>query len=248
MVDYLKTLKGHFSIQTIDKNNNIVDEWSETNMIMENARYSMSEIFSNLTNNTFINKIKLGTLGHIGDSIVSPKLAEQGFVKERDRLFCESVSYLLNDTIPILRKNDCFYLSNYQKYYIYLGEDYTNFLLSENAIANTNIFMELSGLPYSYDISFNLPRTNIEEGGTLAENIIETDSGSDSVVRVLQSGTAVTFTFDFSIDAANTQYGTYSVFTEAALYANERIFAMKTFKAKIKDATVLLRIVWTISF
>ena len=51
-------LKGHFKIQSIDVNNNILDEWEEHNMIMENARYTMSELFSNLETNTFINKFK----------------------------------------------------------------------------------------------------------------------------------------------------------------------------------------------
>lgn len=70
------------------------------------------------------------------------------------------------------------------------------------------------------------------------------DSGSTGNVTV--SGSSVTFTFDINSAAANNNGNV--VYTEAALYTGSDIFAMKTFKAKVKDDSVLLRIIWTITF
>ena len=49
MEDTVK-FKGHFQIQAIDAFNGmaVIDEWSDSNMIMESARTSMSEIFAML--------------------------------------------------------------------------------------------------------------------------------------------------------------------------------------------------------
>lgn len=245
--------KGHFKIQSIDQHNNVVDEWSDDNMIMETARTTMSELFANLASSTFINNFRIGTLGHIGDSIVSPKGKDDGFVKERDRMFSEpgSTQIALNTFIANVRKNDIFFiLASTPGYYRWVGSNVSNYQVTSADVANTAkwVFMGTS-LPYVYNISFTLPGTNVDAGGTTTLNLVETDAGSGSTVKVLQSGTSVTFTIDIATAAANLQDGgPSSIFTEAALYANNRIFAMKTFKAKVKDSTVLLRIVWTITF
>jgi len=243
-------LKGHFKIQSIDVNNNVIDEWEEDNMIMENARYTMSELFSNLETNTFINKLKLGTLGHIDNSIIFPKGKDQGFVKERNRMFSDSESYATNTAISVLRKNDLVYNITNNNYYVYLLNDTTNYIFSENNFNNTDIFQNLgTEEPYKFNIDFELPRTQ-ETSSPLGVNcsIVTDDDNSGCTVNVLQSGTSLTFKFDISTYAANRQNTVFSIFTEASLWANDRIFAMKTFRAKTKDNTVLLRITWTITF
>lgn len=254
MIDNIN-FKGNFKIQCIDENNIIIDEWEDNNMIMETARISMSEIFANLNSNTFINVFKIGTMGHIGDSILIPKSIDDGFTKERDRLFSEvyETDIEIGDTISILRKNDVFFINATNPeligYYRYLNNNTTNYLINDGIIAITSEWEFLGeDPPYFYTINFQLPMTNSDESGTLANNIIEDDATSGSSIRVLQNGSSVTFTIDIATAAANKQTETTSVFTEAALYANSRIFAMKTFKAKVKDSTVLLRIVWTITF
>lgn len=252
------TFKGHFQIQALDAHNNmtVLDEYVDDNMIMETARVTMSELFANLNSSTFINNFRLGSLGHVGDSIVTPKGKEDGFVKERDRMFSEAPTAPLavNTILPNLRKNDIFYISTtnpaLQGYYRYLNGATTNYQVTDAAVANTAIWAFLGTTkPYTYGITFNLPRANVDVNGTQALNLVEDDTGSGSTVKVLQSGTSVTFTIDIATAAGNLQSGgPSSIFTEAALYANNRIFAMKTFKAKVKDSTVLLRIVWTITF
>lgn len=248
MTDIINSLRGHFSIQAIDLNNNIIDEWSDNNMIMENARYTMSELFANLDTSTFINKFKIGTMGHIGDSIITPKGTDQGFVKERDRMFSESKTYTIDTNISTLRKNDVINVQGTTDYYVYLGNTVENYLLSNASLTNTSLFTHLDSEPYLYNIGFMLPGTNSLVNGTYVTNIVEDDTGSNSSVKVLQSASSVTFTIDVATNAANKQDVSTSIFTEASLWANDRIFAMKTFKAKVKDSTVLLRIVWTITF
>ena len=248
--------KGHFKIQAIDQHNIVVDEWEDDNMIMESARTTMSELFANLTSSTFINNFRIGTLGHIGDSIISPKGKDDGFVKERDRMFSEpaSIPVAINTFVANIRKNDIFFIvptnPTLQGYYRWIGSNVSNHQVTDAEIADITKWTYLgTDLPYVYNIEFTLPGSNIDAGGTVALNLVETDAGSGSTVKVLQSGTSVTFTIDIATAAANLQDGgPSSIFTEAALYANNRIFAMKTFKAKVKDSTVLLRIVWTITF
>lgn len=249
--------KGHFQIQAIDAFNGmtVLDEYVDDNMIMESARTTMSEIFAKLTDSTGINKITLGTLGHVGNSILLPKGKDEGFVKERTRLFSETPlnNVLIGQTLTIIHKNDVMYIdasSNDAKgYYRYIGANVTNYVINDVVITDTALWEFLGTTkPYTYTVGFTLPGTNATAGGTVAANIAEDDANSGSTVKVLQTDSSVIFTVDFATAAANGQNETTSVFTEAALYANNRIFAMKTFKAKVKDSTVLLRIVWTITF
>lgn len=247
--------KGHFRIQAIDQNNNVVDEWADDNMIMESARTTMSELFANLQSSTFINKITLGTMGHVGNSILVPKGKDDGFVKERTRLFSETPisNVIIGQTLPIIRKNDVMYIdatdNDKKGYYRFLSADVENYTINNIVIVDTVVWEFLGTTkPYTYSINFTLPTTNDNIDGTTATAISEDDLNSGSTVKILQTDTSVVFTTDIATEAGNGQNETTSIFTEAALYANNRIFAMKTFKAKVKDSTVLLRIVWTITF
>ena len=73
--------------------------------------------------------------------------------------------------------------------------------------------------------------------------------------KVVQSDTTVTFTFTIGKENANEEYSSgekytlpTSLFNEAALYVNNRIFSMKTFSTKVKDESVKLKITWSIIF
>lgn len=102
----------------------------------------------------------------------------------------------------------------------------------------TELFSEESG-DYTYTINFNINQfTGV---GTVNS---ETDSGSE--VSVSKTETGIQYIFTIPYNAGNND-GT-SVFTEAALYAGDNIFSMKCFKAKIKDDSSTLRIIWEIDF
>jgi hypothetical protein len=247
--------KGHFKIQAIDESNNVIDEWEDNNMIMESARYSMAEMFANLNSSTFINQFKIGSLGHVGDNIILPKGTNEGFVKERTRMFSETEPVGNLDVIASLMMNDVVLYAEDDHYYQYIGASTTDYTISSASVfLDTENWTDLGETaPYYYTLDFQLPRTSAETQGDPSTMTGESDSygnsgNTGSEVLVKQDMSNVTFTIDIATASANLQNGTSSIFTEASLLANDRIFAMKTFKAKVKDSTVLLRIIWTITF
>lgn len=250
----LINFKGYFKIQMLDKNNCVLDEYEDKNLIMETARQSMSEIFSSI-NQSSISKVVLGTLGHNGD-IVIPKEEEDGFNKNRTRLFSEYIT--ITDIVTSLKKNDCVkYIGEgsgnngtTNNYYVYLGPD-INITIAGTNFNDTNIWENLGAqAPYTYSLQFDLPKINNHQCDNLKEyeyqDVPALPTNLGSSVSVSQINTSTTFTIDIPVDVAN--YTGIAPFTEAALYANERIFSMKTFRVKLKDSTAQLRLIWTISF
>lgn len=252
MKDLMK-FKGHFAIQTIDADNQVIDQWEDNNMIMEVARTTMSKILSQINGGITINKLILGTNGHVGSSITIPKTSNEGFVSDRDRLFSEELEIDDNESVPLHLNDIVKYVGSASAtgitnhFYRYVAPAATISTNTTN-FEDTAIWENLDeDEPYTYEIEFTLPETNDAN----ATNIIEDDISSGSTVHILQEGTSVTFTTNIVPAAANSGGGAgagTSVFTEAALYSGDDIFAMKVFKAKIKDSTVLLRIIWTITF
>lgn len=249
----LDNLKGHFKIETISKNGEVTDCYEQNNLIMDSARTTIAELFSLISSNTSIAKIVLGTRGHEGD-IRIPKSSIEGFVSSRDRLFSEYTSFS-NGQINDLNTGDVFLYAGTSalggvsgRYYEYIGNPQEDVSLTSINFTNTSFWVDLgTNQPYNYEISFDLPQTAIGQ----CTNIVETNPGAGSIVSIEQTGNDVVFTTELGVTAANDQNDPVvgsTTFTEAALYANGRIFSMKTFGAKIKDATVSLRITWTISF
>ena len=81
---------------------------------------------------------------------------------------------------------------------------------------------------------------------------VEDGASNNSTVDIIVSGCeqgepSVTYVFNIAQDAFNgTKDGV--VYTEAALFIDSNIFAMKTFKGKIKEKSVSFRITWQIIF
>ena len=142
-MEELIDFKGHFTIQSIDKDGNIIDEYKDNNMIMETARSSMAMMFGNLNSNTFINKFRLGTMGHRGDSIITPKDKNDGFVKERDRMFSEATEYATNANITPLRINDIVKYTSDNTYYKYLGTDVSEYTVTAEGFTDTESWENL---------------------------------------------------------------------------------------------------------
>lgn len=256
MQDIYERLKGHFNIKCFDVNGNIVDEYDEHNLIMNNARYSMAELFANVSTAMSVDKIVFGTRGYNGD-IRLPKTATEGLQASRDRIFSEYVQVsdtdTGSDTYEIKMGDVIQYTSTnnstgtVNNFYEWVAADAT-INIATTDFSNGSIWAALGvDAPYIYEIQFDLPQIPVGD----CTNIVETDGAVGSTVSVEQIDNAVTFTFDMPISAGNSQNvpitGT-STYTEAGLYANGRIFAMKTFGAKIKDSTVALRVAWTITF
>jgi len=74
-----------------------------------------------------------------------------------------------------------------------------------------------------------------------------TASDSISTVNTTVNGHEVVYIIDIDNNALNASSGSI-VYTECAFYAGSEIFSMRTFKGKVKDNTVGLRITWKIIF
>jgi len=186
MTDNIQKFKGHLTIETVDKDGNVVDRWADNNMIMNTARTNMARLISGMNTGQYINKLVLGTEGHQGSDYLLVKTADDGFVKER-----------------------------------------------------TELFSEESG-SFTYPITFE--STGISGDFNL---ISEPDADETSTINVVQNDTDVIYTIEIPNENGND--GDTVVYTEAALYADDLIFSMKTFKGKIKDDSVTLRVIWKIS-
>lgn len=186
MVDNFNKIKGHFKIISLDSSNNIIDEYSEDNLVMTLARDSVAELLAGINTKNTINKFVIGTQGHITGNILVPKTSNEGFNNSRTELFSEE------------------------------------------------------SLDYTYSVGFDVP--GISSGA--CTNV--TDSGSGNTVSITQTEKNVEYTITIDNSVGN-DTGTIA-FTEAALYTDNVIFSMKTFGAKVKDSSVKLKIIWTISF
>lgn len=111
----------------------------------------------------------------------------------------------------------------------------------------TKLFSEeLSGI--TNKISF------VPSGSTTQTSAQVTSDGSNrnSTVDITLTGVetnepCVTYTINISQDAFNGD-NTGIVYTEAGLYSDDNLIAVRTFKGKIKEDTVSFRIIWSLYF
>ena len=260
MKDLFKGVKGHFKAERLDAFDNVIDTpVDDHNMIMTTARISMAEIFAHLTNVDLSNAFYFGTLGHKEPNIYLPKDSGDGFTKDRDRMF-SSVSdtvYNLNDVIDPICKNDIIQYNhvykdanggvhNELKLLRYKGVNKTQFVLTADEISEMEVIPKK---PYFVKVPFTFPGKNKVDG---SQNVPE---GYNYSVQITQQDTSVTFVIVIPMTEGNAQYVNNddygiptSVFTEAALYINGRIFSLKTFQGLTKDDSIKVRITWTITF
>ncbi len=253
-------VEGHFCVECIDKNNNIVDKFEDHNMIMVPARKSMAEIFAGLDDSIGAHRIVLGTHGCKDKSIYLAKDEEDGFVKERTKIFseCDDLTYAEGQIFEKMMKGDIVKVSldgrsiDYFRY----NQDSEDVVLDfETMQSDTEKWTQLTSAPYTYKIDFNLPGVNSTVKDNCNNISDKTDPRAVDIVRVQQQDTSVVFTFYVDQSNGNKQFGKgeqfdtpTTIFNEAGLYVNNRLFAMKTFSSKIKDDSIKLKIVWTITF
>lgn len=84
---------GDFSIKSIYADGTF-DEYKEQNLIMDNARSNMAQLIGGVNTGggfgTPINKIVLGTQGHIGTDILAFKVAGVDYASTQTKLFSET--------------------------------------------------------------------------------------------------------------------------------------------------------------
>lgn len=82
--------KGEFSISCLDKNGNVIDTFTERNLVVNLARKSMAYLIAGNAKGLPINGFKIGTLGHNTETnnILEPKLVgSDGYDELREELF-----------------------------------------------------------------------------------------------------------------------------------------------------------------
>lgn len=232
--------RGHFKIESLDKDDNIIDVYEDHNFIMLPARRTISEMFTN-TNNQGLKYLILGTNGTIDDI---PITESNGFNKSRTSLYSEYRYFTKGNTYYIY-KNEIIKVD--ANYYKNLQEDGDRYITNANLSDTTKY--ESVEKPYTYKLEV---KTNVFDGST---NIAKNTDNSCIINYVTDSGnnlenTSVTYTFEIGVSNANeqnTERGV-STFNEAGMYINNRLFCMKCFNDKVKDNSTKLRIVWTIIF
>lgn len=201
---------GVFNIKTFDKDNNIIEDWTDPNLIVYTARAVMAGSIGSYVASTEIqpiNKFYLGTRGHRGDNIL--------------------------DTVLV-------------------GEEQTGMGLFDPE--RTQLFSQESG-EYNYGIEFNPTggKTVTREtlAGTLYSGTVSNgaDEPTNTIKREITGLRENEVKYTITIETPNANVpGQATPYTEAALYAGDNLFAMKTFPARVKESTVKFVITWSIIF
>lgn len=240
--------EGYFKIECLDKNNNIIDSFESKNLICIGARKSMAEVFFKSVNAKYAHRFVLGTQGNKDGLKFKAKTEEDGLVKERTHIFSETpnTTYAYGTMLENVMKGDVYKASDgYVEKYFRSSITADTLVLTPD---DTESWVEVE-TPYTYEVGFTL--TGMDS--SMYDNLCNT--GRNDIVKAEQKDTSVIFTFYIDTDNGNKQYidsSDYDVpttlFNEAGLYVNDRLFAMRTFPSKIKDESVKLRIIWTITF
>lgn len=98
---------GVFNFKSLDENDNVLDEYTEKNLIMDSARNNMAQLIGGVTSGNgasigyAINRFVIGTKGHVGNDILdfqqvgetdtSKPVGHQTFDGARQSLFSEAI-------------------------------------------------------------------------------------------------------------------------------------------------------------
>lgn len=177
--------RGYFKIETLDLDGNVKETFEQHNLVVNNARQVLAKHMAKRSVIP-INKLVLGTKGHIDGNYTSPKTQTEGFNGTRTQLFAQES-----------------------------GE-------------------------FCYNINFNPPAANGDAAVT------EDDAGAGTKVVVNYSNNTITYEITIPALAGNGS-GTVG-YTEAAMFAGDDMFCMRTFGVRSKDISSVLKITWVLIF
>lgn len=215
-----KPTEGYFKLECLDINGNVIDSFEQKNMIMFNSKPSVA----NSTIGTYpyidyINKIVLGDRGHEVSS--GNLLIGRDFGYQRDRLFAEEEqgnTYVVVFN-PLVRSGDGS-ISDIKYEAFHEGTSSKTQVLNNKAKVNAKI-INVSTIEYT----------------------IEIDASNGNGPNGIQPWTeAALYTKrEESVEYDNSQ-------SPIGTPKNGKIFAMRTFPAKIKEPTTTLKITWRVIF
>lgn len=82
-----KLMRGYFCIESIDKNGAVIDKFEKHNLITNLARVEFAKLIAGVNTAGAINRFVMGTKGHVGDDVLTPKDAETGFTPDVMNIF-----------------------------------------------------------------------------------------------------------------------------------------------------------------
>lgn len=143
----------------------------------------------------------------------------------------------------------------------HVGTDILNYKrVGENGFTSTRtrLFSEENSSALNYLIEFSVAGNTditVQAEGKRRNGltVVATENDVKNTIRRIVGGDqGRTVTYEITIPAENANSGNPEnpvvVYTEAALYAGDDIFSMKTFPARVKENTVELKIIWSIIF
>lgn len=243
--------RGHFKIEALDENDNVVDMFEDKNLVMDLARPSMALMAGNVTLDN--DAARSPTVPPIGATDPSnpppyhPWIAEPinkfvlGTQGHRIEGGCEKYPEPKQPNVTPAPGDDP------DNYY-----DSTRYeLFSErNDLGSYHFDLEFTPDGLSDD-NFDVRGKFFEKRSPMAGKSIDADTpdSKSNIQRVVIDRT-VTYTITIPRGAGNPHSNNPPAFTfsEAALYCGPRIFSMKTFPARFKDDSVKLIITWSIIF
>lgn len=106
-------------------------------------------------------------------------------------------------------------------------------------VTRTELFSEETS-DFHYTIGFEV------SGGLGVSTITEDDALGNSAVTVSRADTTITYLIELGSDSGNNNGQV--AYTEAALYAGDLIFSMRTFGVRLKDSSSKFLITWKITY
>ena len=107
---YITPVSGHIIVECLNDAGEVLDRFENHNLIMDTARIAIPSLICGLSTASELNKIVLGTEGHVTGDFLTPKGEAQGFISSRTQLFSEELAefnYPIEFTNPGTSSGGC---------------------------------------------------------------------------------------------------------------------------------------------
>jgi hypothetical protein len=259
--------KGYLKVETLDaQTREVLDVWEDPNLIMNTARVNISNLLAGFEAGKPISRLVIGDrgmkfAGTPSADILTPKTTTEMFVPERTSLFAEE-QFVGTESFTTTGSSQNVNVTKGQivKYavasttigdgiinnYYRANEDISTDLNAEDFTVTSS--WESLGLSNGFYYGVDFISANVDSNG----DVIASDGSSKINISVDNTLNTYKTTYVFEIPQLVGNNTGSVIYTEAAMYSKnmgvDNIFSMRTFPAKIKDNSVVLKITWSIIF